>query len=43
MLLTKEIADELTKLIPHRIVSKGWQMAFSRIRDGASYERYPPK
>lgn len=39
MLLTIEIAVELTKLIPHRIISKGWRMAYSRIRDGASYEK----
>lgn len=38
MFLTKEMANELENVIPHRVVSNGWKMAFSRIRDGASYE-----
>ena len=38
--LTKEISEQIGKLIPHRIISKGWRLAYSRSRDGASYERY---
>lgn len=37
--LTKEISEQIEKLIPHRIISKGWRLIYSRSRDGASYDK----
>lgn len=37
---TVEMSQLVAKNIPHRVVSKGWRLAFSRSGDGASYDRY---
>ncbi len=36
---TQEMAEQVEKHIPHRIVSKGRRLAFSRSGDGASFDR----
>lgn len=36
---TQEMAEQVEKHIPHRTVSKGRKLAFSRSGDGASFGR----
>ena len=37
--VTRELAELVAIAMPHRIVSKGWRLAFSRARDGTSYDQ----
>lgn len=38
-MVTKEIAEQVGKGIPHRIVSSGWELSYCRFHDGASYDQ----
>lgn len=38
-IVTYEMLEQLEKFIPAYITSSGWEMLFTRIRDGASYQK----
>lgn len=39
-IMTIEVKQQLEKVIPNYITGLGWEMVYSRSRDGASFSKY---